>query len=594
MKQGYPGLLGRRVRVWSAVATALFVLLAARLGWVQVIRHNYYSNEADNDVIRHWRLRAPRGNIYDRNGLPLALNLNLFSVTADPKYIPNPAAAAKQLAPILRMPEAEVAEKLVREKIGQEGKKKEMRFARLRENVDEPIAAALRKLNLPGLIVTRRGKRAYPHGAIAAALLGFVGDDTQGLGGIEARYQRQLAGEDGRALVMLDGRLPRSRTQIPDRTVVEKEMTPGSSVVLTIDMNLQAAADEALAKAVKNAHAKGGTAVVMDPRTGEVLALANQPSFDPNQFAQSKPATWVSQAVVSPFEPGSTFKTITACAALEEGVYAHGETVNCSGTRQVGNRTIGCARHGGSRAHGVVDLNMMIVKSCNVALGTVALQLGPRRLYHWVRKLGFGERTGIELPSESPGLLTRPESWSQIQVANVGFGQGVSVTALQLLAAYCAIANGGYKVQSRVVKLITTGESAQPQELPKPVRVLSSKTCDRMKKSLQGVVDEGTGEQAQIPGRRVAGKTGTAQKPTPEAGYHSGKYVGSFVGFAPVGDPRLAVIVVIDEPQGSHYGGVVAAPAFREIMERGLSYLHVPPDTKDRAGGGEPGRSVAE
>jgi cell division protein FtsI (penicillin-binding protein 3) len=242
----------------------------------------------------------------------------------------------------------------------------------------------------------------------------------------------------------------------------------------------------------------------------------------------------------------------------------------------------------------VVDLNTMIVKSCNVGLGTVALQLGPKRLHSWVRKLGFGARTGIELPGESPGQLSRPENWSQVQVANVGFGQGLSVTPLQLLTAYCAIANGGYLVSPRVTKLITTGEKAARPKVPKPERVLSAETCARMRKMLQGVVDEGTGGNARIPGRTVAGKTGTAQKPTPEAGYRSGKYVGSFVGFAPVSEPRLAVIVVIDEPQGSHYGGVVAAPAFQRIMEKGLSYLHVPPDAKEQAPTGAAPASVTE
>lgn len=592
MEQGYTGLLARRSRLWSVVATALFVLLAVRLGWVQVIRHDYYRAEADKSILRSWSLPAPRGNIYDRNGLPLALNLKLSSVAADPMLISDVASVAKELAPRLRMPEAELRAKLSGGRAKEEGKV--VRFVRLRENVDEPIAEAIRKLDLPGIIVTDQWRRAYPYGRVAAALVGFVGSDMKGLGGIEARYDEELSGEEGRALVMLDGRLPRSRTQIPGRTVVEKEMVPGQSVALTIDLTLQAVADEALEQAVEEAGAKGGAAIVMDPHTGEVLALANQPSFDPNDFQHSDPSSWVCQAIVSPYEPGSTFKTITACAALEEGVYSHGETLNCAGTRQVGNRTIGCAQHHGSRAHGVVDLNAMIVKSCNVGLGTVALQLGPKRLHSWVRKLGFGQRTGLELPGESAGQLSRPERWSQVQTANVGFGQGVSVTPLQLLTAYCAIANGGYLVRPHVTKLITNGERATRPKVPKPKRVLSAETCARMRKMLQGVVEEGTGGNARIPGRTVAGKTGTAQKPTPEAGYRSGKYVGSFVGFAPVSDPRLAVIVVIDEPQGSHYGGVVAAPAFQRIMEKGLSYLHVPPDAGEKAPGGTEARSVAE
>jgi cell division protein FtsI/penicillin-binding protein 2 len=238
----------------------------------------------------------------------------------------------------------------------------------------------------------------------------------------------------------------------------------------------------------------------------------------------------------------------------------------------------------------------MIVRSCNVGLGTVALALGPNRLYDGVRKLGFGARTGIELAGETPGLLMPAKTWSLVQTANIGFGQGVSVTPIQLLSGYCTIANGGFRVKPHVVKMISSEGKMEALSLPEPERVLSESTCSYMKSALQGVVEEphGTGSVARIPRRTVGGKTGTAQKPTPEAGYHSGKYVGSFVGFAPVNDPRLAVIVVIDEPQGSHYGGVVAAPAFKQIMQTGLSYLHVPPDADPGATGTKPGGSAAE
>ena len=607
MDQGYSGLLlARRSRLWSGIATALFLLLAVRLGWVQVVRHAEYSKLADETISRHWPIRAERGNIYDTQFVPLALNLKLYSIGADPKLIHDPKlvadfpAALTRLAALLRMPEEELTAKLAPTRLNNKGVRVPVRFAPLRENVDEQVAEAVRRLGVAGLVIAGQSRRAYPHGTVGAALLGFVGHDMKGLGGIEGRYDKLLAGIEGRKTVMLDGRLPRSRTPIPGRTITEKEMVPGSSIVLTIDLTLQSAADEALAAAVKAAHAKGGTAVVMNPTTGEVLALANQPTFDPNDYGRSDPNTWVSQAVVSPYEPGSTFKTVTACAALEEGVMSHGETVTCTGSKQIGNRTINCARHGGSSAHGTLDLDHMLIKSCNVGFGTVALKLGPERLYKWIKALGFGARTGIELPSESPGQLSSPDRWSQIQLANVGFGQGASVTAVQLLAAYCTIANGGYKVEPRLVRLVMA-PGQKPKQLPAPprVRVISPETSARLRRALQGVVDEGTGEAARLPGRTVAGKTGTAQKATPGAGYRSGKYIGSFVGFAPVNDPKLAVIVAINEPGGSHYGGVIAAPAFAQIMERGLSYYHVPPDaplTKSAKGGhgAKPAGSVAE
>jgi stage V sporulation protein D (sporulation-specific penicillin-binding protein) len=556
------------------ITTALFTALAGRLFWVQIIEHSRYREKAEETRGRRWPIRSPRGNIYDRNGNPLALNLKLYSVAADPRLISDPAGVAKQLAPLLRKPEAELAALLT---------DRGDRHVLLRATVDAPVAAAIRKLDCPGLIVSNEWKRAYPHEQAGAALLGFVGTDMKGLGGIEAALNRTLSGTDGQMLVVLDGRLPRSRSQIPGRSVVTKNMVPGSSVALTIDLEIQAIAEQELAKAVEAANASGGAAIVMDPETGEILALASQPGFDPNQFRDYDEKSWVSHAIASPYEPGSTFKLITACAAIEEGVMSQGETYTCTGSRAVGNRTISCALHGGTRAHGTLDLDHMIIKSCNVGMGTVALALGAPRLHRWAQRLGFGRLTGIELAGESAGLLMPASAWSQVQVANVGFGQGVSVTALQLLRAYCAVANGGRLVSPHIVKMIMEpgGKVVTPRP-PPPEQVLSPATCERLRADLEKVVEEGTGKQAQIPGRRVAGKTGTAQRPTPEMGYRSGKYIGSFVGFAPVEHPRLAILVVIDEPKGSHYGGVVAAPAFREICERALAYLRVPPDGQPR------------
>ena len=554
--------LARRSAVWSAIAMALFALLAVRLFWIQVVHHHYFRHLAEETQGRKWPIPAPRGNIYDRNGTPLALNLKVFSIAADPTEINDPQTVAAKLAPLLRMPPDELVHKLSRN--GRD------RHVVLRDTVDEPVAKAVRDLKLNGLIVHTEWRRAYPHGTVAAALTGFVGKEGDGLAGIEAAQNTLLAGEEGEMLVVLDGRLPRSRNQIPGRTVVTHEMAPGESVTLTIDIAIQAIAEDELAKAVEAVNAKGGTAIVMDPTTGEVLALATQPSFDPNEFTRYPSQTWVSHAVASPYEPGSAFKPITACAAIEEGVMSHGETVNCTSSRKVGNRTISCAHH---TAHGVVNLDEIVVHSCNVGMATVALALGPQRTYKWVQRFGFGEKTGIELSGESPGQLSRPDTWPQIQLANIGFGQGISVTPVQLLSAYCAIANGGLRVHPH---LLNRAQPAQPGSGAE--RLLAPATAERMRLVLERVVAEGTGKRAQVPGRRVAGKTGTAQKAVPGIGFKSGLYTGSFVGFAPVSDPRIAVIVVIDEPKGPYYGGVVAAPAFSTICERTLAYLRVPPD----------------
>jgi cell division protein FtsI (penicillin-binding protein 3) len=563
--------IAHRGRVWSAIAAAFFLALAGRLWSLQVTHHEHYLALGERSGVRRWPIPAPRGAIFDRNGEPLAVNLKLYSVAADPGCIKDAAKTAAQLSPLLRKSAREIEQEL-KQPPG-------VRWVLLKRSVDEPLAAAIRRLRDPGLIIVDGWRRVYPQRELAGAVLGFVGADGKGLAGVEAGLDRRLSGVEGEMQVVLDGRRPGSRDQIPGLTQVRKAMVPGSSVVLTLDVQIQAIVEEELKAAVEAAGAAGGTAVAMDPQTGEVLALATVPGFDPNDYRSYPRETWVSNAVAAPYEPGSTFKLVTACAALEEGVMSRGETVTCEGSRRVGNRTISCALHHGSRAHGTLDLDGMVVESCNVGMATVALKLGADRMHRWARRFGFGERTGIEIPGESPGMLSPPGRWPDIQVANIGFGQGVSVTPLQLLAAYCAVANGGRRVYPHLVRTIR--DAAGKVEHP-PVRegerILSRETCDHMKRVLERVVEEGTGTAAAIANRRVAGKTGTAQKARPGAGYSSNKHIASFVGFSPVDDPRLAVLVVIDEPTGSQYGGTVAAPVFRAICERVLTYLRVPPD----------------
>ncbi len=568
--------IGRRGTCWAALAVLGFLGLALRLYTIQVVNHERFYDEKLTIQERLWSIEAPRGNIYDRRGTPLALNLKLFSVAADPGLIDSPSELAGQLGHLLRMDERSLNEKLS----APEG----VRYVSLQDWVDGPVAESAKGLGSPGIIVTTRWKRAYPHAHLAASLLGFIGRDGTALGGIEKALDAMLAGVDGEIIAVLDGRLPRSRAVIPQRTAVRRRMIPGSSVALTIDLDIQAIAEEQLAKAVANARAAGGTAIVMDPQTGDVLALATQPSFDPNEFWRYPSETWVNQAVTSPYEPGSTFKVFTACAAIEEGVMSHGETYGCSGSRLIGRQSINCALHGGTRAHGTLDLDGMIVHSCNTGMATVSTELGPDRMHEWLERFGFGQETGIELAGESRGILSSPDRWSQMRLANLGFGQGIGVTPIQLLSAYCAIANGGWLVPPRLVMAVThpDGRTEHPSR-PDPERVLSGATCERMRGLMTRVVEEGTGTGVRIPGRLVAGKTGTAQKPTPEAGFRSGKYIASFAGFVPADDPKLAVLVILDEPLNGHYGGVVAAPAFRAICERALTHRCVPP-TRFEAG----------
>ena len=565
--------IANRGMLWSVIALAAFGGLAVKLFYIQVVEHRNYRDKADEIRDRWWPIEAPRGIIYDRNGNPLALNLKLYSVAADPKLLrTRRVEVAKKLTTLLRRSQPELLAKL-------SPPSDKVRFVRLQDSVDAPVAEAVGKLDYQGIIVNRHWQRAYPHGTLAASLLGIVGSERAGLGGIEGVLNDRLAGKDGEMMVVLDGRLPRSRAEIPGRTVVTRQMVPGSSVVLTVDLDLQSIAEEELAKAVENAAAAGGAVIIMDPNTGEVLALANKPGFHPGEFWRYPRETWVPHSVVSPYEPGSTFKVITACAAIEEKVWSNGEVFHCSGSRPVGNRKVSCALHGGTRAHGAVDLDGIIIRSCNSGIATVAMALGPERLNKWVKRFGFGEHTGIELAGESRGIVAPPERWSLMQLANIGFGQGISVTPLQLLSAYCAVANGGYRVYPRVVRAITDPSGAiEYAKIPTPERILSEATSERMRRVMTQVVEKGTGKAARIPGRLVAGKTGTAQKPTPEAGFRAGLYIGSFVGFAPADDPKVAVIVVIDEPHNGYYGSVVAAPAFKAICERALAHLRVPPN----------------
>jgi cell division protein FtsI (penicillin-binding protein 3) len=553
-----------QTRAWSAFFVVAFALLAGRLFQVQVLEHAHYAKQARDSHTRTRVISPLRGNIYDREGRPLAITLSLHSVGADPSLVEDSRRAAPELAPLLRVPAAELEASL----------RRPGRFVRLLRRADDKLAQRISALNLKGIIVEDDPGRVYPAGPLAAQTIGFVGEDNQGLGGLEAALDKTLGGKPGLERVEVDGRNPRSRRVIPGRRRVLRPMVPGKSVRLTLDLEIQQIAERELAKAVEQFGAAGGAAVVMDPGSGEILALASAPGFDPNRYQSFSPESWVNPAVVKAYEPGSTFKLVMACAAVETGEMANGETIYCQGEKQIGNRLVHCVLHGGSRAHGKLTLAGIVRQSCNIGAATVSLRLGVAKMHHYASLLGFGKRTGLELQGESGGQLAPAGNWREIRLANFGFGQGVSVTPLQLLTAYTTIASGGLRPRPHLVK----GDKPVPASAAGgPRRVLRASTARAIREMLEAVVEKGTGKQAQIPGYRVAGKTGTAQKAEPGVGYGCGKSVGSFVGFVPADRPRLACVVVIDEPKGSSYGGVVAAPAFREICRQSLSYLGVAP-----------------
>jgi stage V sporulation protein D (sporulation-specific penicillin-binding protein) len=573
-------LLRRRTHQGVRLLCVGFAILALWLIYIQLICHGHYLHRAQSVQVREWILYAQRGTIYDRNGVPLAESAMRYSAFADPTEIKKPRATTTALASVLHMDQGELYATL---------RRPGTRFVRLKRHLADATADRIAALRLRGVGLQLEPARRYPQGTAAAQTLGFVGAEaTQpGLAGLEASFNRVLSGHNGRLVAEIDAR----GALIPGRRIKEEPAADGSSIVLTLDARLQEIAEAQLAQAVETYSARGGTVVIMDPHSGEILALANLPSFDPNTPLESPPETWVNPAVTYAYEPGSTFKLITACAALEEGAVSLDDTFYCHGALQVGTHTIHCAHN----AHGMLTLAGIIEKSCNIGAATVALRLGSKRLLKYVKRFGFCAPVGLGVGAEATGFVPEPktENWAQITLANMGFGQGITVTPIQLLSAYCTVANNGIRPRPHLVKRIVNADGDTVKEYHYAgQRVLSPTVARTVREMLVQVVEAGTGKAAQIAGYRVAGKTGTAQKACPGVGYASGKFTGSFVGFFPADQPKLAVIAVIDEPAGAHYGGVVAAPAFREIAVQSMAYLGIPPTQVASAGAGESGRSA--
>ncbi len=429
---------------------------------------------------------------------------------------------------------------------------------------------------LPGIGMQQERRREYPYGKLAAQTLGFVGDVNErlrGVFGVELTQDKTLHGTDGLEEKEIDGR----RMTIPERSQ-RTEPIDGKDVTLTLNLDIQQAAETELAKTVESSKALSGTCVVLDPKSGEILALATSPGWDAN-FPGKSTIPLLNPVVSNYYEPGSTFKLVAVMGALEEGKIHPGEIVtNCNGAKQIGNHVIHEAHH----AHGQVDCKRLLEQSCNLGAATLALKLGPDLFLKWCDRMGFGKRTGVELKNESSGSLNRRNAHeAQITLANMGFGQSMTITPIQLAAGYSVVANGGVWVQPHLVRRQRARPDGQLEDIAAPRRqVCSKKTAQLLLDYLENVVVNGTGKASAIDGYRVAGKTGTAQKPVPGRGYHGGKYIASFVGLMPVEDPRLAIVAIIDEPKGSIYGGAVAAPIVKEVGRQALQFLNIPSDPK--------------
>jgi cell division protein FtsI (penicillin-binding protein 3) len=554
--------LRTRALVLTGVLVAVHVAVVVRLGYLQLLRGDELSRAAERQYSKAIPLKPKRGPIVDRHGLVLAVSSGVESIFADPRRIADPAGVAARLAPWLGERAIDLEERL----------ESDRPFVWLKRKLPPAAVQPIRALHLPGIGILPESLRFYPNRELAAHVLGFEGVDDRGLEGVELAHDRLLAGDAGLALVERDA-LGRDVSAQPR---IVKTPVPGQGLALTLDARIQYVAERELDAAWRQTGAKSGMILAMEPRTGDILAMAIRPTFNPNAYQAATSDQWRNRGVTDPFEPGSTFKAILAAAALEEGVATpedrfYGE----QGVITIANRTI----HDWKR-YGWLSFGEVLKFSSNVGSIKIGLALGRERYYKHVTGFGFGAITGSGLPGESRGQLRPPQRWSGLSLASMSIGQEISVTGLQILTAFAAIANDGRLMQPRVVKAILDADGREVRPLPPQAvrQVISPATAARVRQLLTAVVAEGTGQRASVPGYAVAGKTGTAQKLDPVARVYSRKPgVLSFVGFVPADDPRLVMLALLDEPKTVAWGSEAAAPLFAAVAAPALRYLGVPP-----------------
>jgi cell division protein FtsI (penicillin-binding protein 3) len=549
-------LVNRRIRLLLAALTLAFAGLLLRATWLQGVRAESLSRLGQTQHREAVTLPAGRGTIYDRTGVELGLGESATTVYANPRQVVNPRSAAVAVERTLGLDADSVYPQLADRTRG---------FVYVERQADPAQAAALKRLKLAGFGFYPEERRSYPQRSVAAQVLGYVGIDGEGLSGLELEFDRALAGRAGKETVVKD---PSGRVIDVQQ---ERAETPGRDVFLTLDHSIQANAEEVLRQTVQKWHAKSASAIVLDPRTGAVLAMAQQPGYDANRFPSAPRDLQRNRTVTDTYEPGSTFKLITVAAALSERLVAPSTRFTLPYSLHVADRIIHDAEERGTVNYSVAQI---LAHSSNIGAIELAEMLGRTRLSSWITRFGFGRTTGFDFPGESPGIVLPPEKWSGSTIGNVPIGQGIAVTPVQMAAAYAAIANRGIWSRPHLVDHVAGG--GRPSLYRR--RLVSRRIADELMLMLKDVVAEGTGQYAAMPGYQVAGKTGTAQKPDSRGGYATGRYVASFVGIVPASRPRLVVLVTVDEPHGAIWGGVVAAPAFQQIARFDLQYLEVPPD----------------
>ncbi len=566
-----PKLIKKRIALVCLFITFSAACLAARMAYLQIFHSSWLKHNALDQRLDDRTIYAKRGTVYDRTGKTLAVSTLADSVYAEPNRLQNAEETAAKLAAILQLDAAKLTQRF----------KQGGAFTWVKRIITPEQSKAITDLQLAGVGLTQESKRHYPNGNLAAHVLGFVGIDNQGLAGIELAFEQYLKGTPGRIVTETD---PGGR-QLPDGVQKILPSKDGQDLVLTIDQTIQFIVERKLDKALKDTQAKAATIVAMNPKTGEILALASRPDYKPETYDEYSPLNWRNNAISNVYEPGSVFKIVTASAALQEQVVTTGEQFVDPGYIEVqGNRIYNWDGGDGSEKGNFVD---MVKKSSNYALISVGMRLGPDRLYQYIDNYGFGKRTNVDLPGEESGVIIPKNEVRTLDWATMCIGQSIAVTPLQLLTAVAAVANDGVLMKPQIVKEIRAkdGKTIQAYQ-PEVVRqAISPDTARQMRYILEKVVSEGGAGKAAVPGYRFAGKTGTAQVAGPSGGYEAGKYVASFVGFGPLDEAPIAMAIVLHEPKGAYYGGQIAAPIFSEIMREIVQYYNIFPAAKPAAAG---------
>lgn len=558
-------LVRKRIAALFFLFSLGIFMLGGRVFWVQFVRGAELSEKAEHNRMRDEPVASKRGIIYDRNGNELAISVSTDSVCASPADIiisKREKEIAHKLAVLLEMDEDKLLKTLT----------KRTSWVWVKRQIKPEQAQKIREMDLPGIRLTEESHRQYPNGIFLSHVLGISGVDNTGLEGIDNYYDKLVGGSKGRIVIEKDA----ANRNIPEATHKYISPVDGANLILTIDETIQYIAEREIEKVFKERGAKAAAVIVMDPSTGEILALASRPTFDPNHYGEYPDSNRRDFAINDAYEPGSTMKIITAAMAMEEKVVDGESRFFCPGHVKVGKETIGCAN---GKAHGSQTFAQIVENSCNVGFVQVGLDIGMEKYFHYLNAFGFGKLTGIDLPGEAEGIVVPESRAKQIDLAVMAMGQANAVTPIQLTTAVAAVANDGKLVKPRLVKQIIDNNGKVIKKFEPQVvrRVISEETAHQLCLILEGEVTVGTGLNAYIEGYRVAGKTGTAQKAKPGGGYLTNEHVASFIGFAPAVNPRLVCMVVVDAPQGyPYFGGWVAAPVFKNIMQDALHYLEVP------------------